>query len=330
MGVGPGVGGPPRAGVGGPGRLWVRHDNDDGSRPSRPRPARQPPRRRPPRGHSSSHRPRRRRTRGCSTSLLPAFEATTPGCKVEVVAVGSGAAIKMGETGDADVLLVHSPAAEEEFMATGKGLEDRQVMYNDFVVVGPASDPAGIKGMTVASDAFTKIAEAKATFLSRGDDSGTQAKELTIWKEAGIEPSGTWYQETGQGMSATLRITGGEEGLHALRPGDVPDDQGRDRTRHPGRRGHGPLQPVQRDHPEGRRRTLTARPEVRRLDRLARGAGAHRELRRGEVRPGAVHAERGRHAVTAGDRASRPPPFRPGAAPPVGAGASGEPPRRRC
>ena len=144
--------------------------------------------------------------------LIPAFEKDYPMYNTKVVAVGSGEALKMGETGDADVLLVHSPAAEEKFMADGFGVDRHAVMYNDFIIVGPTSDPAGIKGMTVAADAFTKIADTKSTFFTRGDDSGTHAKELTIWKAAGIIPSGDWYVKTGQGMGETLTVADQKSG----------------------------------------------------------------------------------------------------------------------
>lgn len=137
--------------------------------------------------------------------LIPAFEAAYP-YRVKVIAVGSGEALRLGETGDADVLLVHSPAAEETFMQEGYGVERKAVMYNDFVIVGPVSDPAGIKGMTDAAAAFAAIAEAKALFFTRGDQSGTHTKELSIWKAAGLEPQGDWYKSTGQGMGATLTI----------------------------------------------------------------------------------------------------------------------------
>jgi len=144
---------------------------------------------------------------GLFDTLIPAFNAVYPQYTVKVVAVGSGEALKLGETGDADVLLVHSPAAEKIFMDNGFGLERKAVMYNDFIIVGPAADPAKIKGMTVAADAFAAIAKAEATFFSRGDDSGTNAKEKTIWKAANVTPSGAWYQTTGQGMGETLTIT---------------------------------------------------------------------------------------------------------------------------
>jgi tungstate transport system substrate-binding protein len=152
---------------------------------------------------------------GLFDELIPAFNEAYPQYTVKVVAVGSGEALKLGETGDADVLLVHSPAAEKEFMANGYGVDRKAVMYNDFIIVGPAADPAEIKGMTDASDAFAAIAGAQALFFSRGDDSGTHNKEKAIWKEAGITPAGDWYQITGQGMGETLTITDQKSG-HTL------------------------------------------------------------------------------------------------------------------
>ena len=137
--------------------------------------------------------------------LVPAFENETD-LQVKTVAVGSGEAIELGSRGEADVLLVHSPDDEEEFMASGKGGTRRLVMHNDFVVVGPPDDPAGIRGMS-STAALERIAQnAEAPFISRGDDSGTHALELKLWDEAGVRPAGSWYQETGQGMGATLRI----------------------------------------------------------------------------------------------------------------------------
>jgi tungstate transport system substrate-binding protein len=137
--------------------------------------------------------------------LIPAFEAAS-GYTVKTVAVGSGAALKLGTEGNADVLLVHSPAAEQEFMAAGSGVGRELVMHNRFLVVGPPSDPAGIKGMTSTADAFAKIADAGAAFVSRGDGSGTEAKELGYWKALGITPDPAWYIQSGQGMAATLQI----------------------------------------------------------------------------------------------------------------------------
>lgn len=137
--------------------------------------------------------------------LLPEFEQRYH-CKVDVVAVGSGQAIKLGQDGNCDVLLVHSPDAERKFVAEGYGINRLDVMYNDFVLVGPASDPAGIRGMTNAAEAFKKIAQAGATFISRGDESGTHVKEKTIWKQAGLTPEGPWYLSVGQGMGAVLNM----------------------------------------------------------------------------------------------------------------------------
>jgi tungstate transport system substrate-binding protein len=136
--------------------------------------------------------------------LVPAFERES-GRQVKTVAVGSGEAIELGSRGEADVLLVHSPDDEEAFMATGKGGTRRLVMHNDFVIVGPPDDPAGIRGLS-STEALTSISENEAPFMSRGDDSGTHNLELKLWDEAGVKPSGSWYQETGQGMGATLRI----------------------------------------------------------------------------------------------------------------------------
>ena len=137
--------------------------------------------------------------------LGPLFEEQT-GYNLKPIAVGSGAALRLGEEGEADVVLVHSPAAEREFMAAGFGTERRTVMYNDFVLVGPAADPAGIMGQTSALAAMRAIAAAEATFVSRGDDSGTHRLELGLWEQAGIEPGGGWYVESGTGMGDTLNI----------------------------------------------------------------------------------------------------------------------------
>ena len=137
--------------------------------------------------------------------LLPDFEAQA-GVPVDVIAVGSGQALKLGEDGNADVLLVHSRAKEDEFMAAGHGVRREDVMYNDFVILGPESDPAGIKGITSAAEAFKKLAEMQSTFISRGDESGTHTKELAIWKAAGLEPAGDWYVSAGQGMGEVLTM----------------------------------------------------------------------------------------------------------------------------
>ena len=146
--------------------------------------------------------------------LVPLFEERT-GYAVKTIAVGSGAALRLGEEGEADVILAHSPDAEEEFMAAGHGANRRLVMHNDFVIVGPAGDPAGIRGLDDAAEAFRRIAAAGAAFLSRGDESGTHTKELKIWGSAGVNPSGRWYQETGTGMGPTLLVAD-EKGGYAL------------------------------------------------------------------------------------------------------------------
>jgi tungstate transport system substrate-binding protein len=138
--------------------------------------------------------------------LLPIFEKTT-GYFVKTIAVGSGQAMAMGQKGEADVLLVHSPEAEKKFMADGYGVNRRLVMHNDYIIVGPKTDPAGINGSKSSVEAFRKIASANAVFMSRGDNSGTHAKEKAIWKAAGINPEGQkWYQQTGLGMGQTLNV----------------------------------------------------------------------------------------------------------------------------
>lgn len=146
--------------------------------------------------------------------LVPDFEQRT-GYTVKTVAVGSGEAMKMGQECNADVLLVHSPSAEKDFMSNNYGSDRRLVMHNDFVIVGPSSDPAGIKGSATAVEAFTKIANAGSPFITRGDASGTNSKELAIWKSANITPAGDWYIESGQGMLATLQIAS-EKGAYTL------------------------------------------------------------------------------------------------------------------
>ena len=144
--------------------------------------------------------------------LLPIFEKKT-GYFVKTIAVGSGQAMAMGEKGEADVLLVHSPAAEEKFVAGGFGINRKLIMHNDYIIVGPSEDSAKIKGMKSASESFKKIASAKALFLSRGDNSGTNSKEKDIWKAAAINLEGEkWYQQTGLGMGQTLNVTAEKKG----------------------------------------------------------------------------------------------------------------------
>ncbi len=145
------------------------------------------------------------RDSGLLDELLPIFTEET-GIQVKVVAVGSGQALAMGRRGDADVLLTHAPAAEEKFMAAGWGELREVVMFNDFVIVGPAGDPAEVKAAQSAVDAFRRIARARATFVSRGDDSGTHKKERALWDKAGVVPGGAWYRVAGAGMAQALRI----------------------------------------------------------------------------------------------------------------------------
>jgi tungstate transport system substrate-binding protein len=142
---------------------------------------------------------------GLLAYLLPFFEEES-GVTIEVIAVGTGQALQLGEDGNADVLMVHARAREDAFMDAGHGVRREDLMYNDFVIVGPASDPAGIQGMKKAPKALANIAEAGAAFVSRGDDSGTHTKEKAIWAEAGVEPEGDWYISAGQGMGAVLTM----------------------------------------------------------------------------------------------------------------------------
>ncbi|MCB1433486.1 MAG: substrate-binding domain-containing protein, partial [Alphaproteobacteria bacterium] len=149
--------------------------------------------------------------------LLPLYKAKS-GVDVHVVAVGTGQALKNAQNCDGDVVLVHAKSAEEKFVADGYGVKRTDLMYNDFIVVGAPADPAGVNGSKDTIDSFKKIAAAKAPFASRGDDSGTNKKELQLWKEAGIDPktdSGGWYRETGSGMGATLN-TGIGMGAYVL------------------------------------------------------------------------------------------------------------------
>lgn len=147
--------------------------------------------------------------------LLPAFTAQS-GYQVRLVAAGSGQALKIGEQGNADVILLHSPDAEEEFIANGFGIDRRLVMHNDFVIVGPSSDPASLRSKPDLVSAFESIFSSASTFVSRGDGSGTHVKELAIWKDAGLDPQGQdWYLETGQGQGNTLSIAS-EKGGYSL------------------------------------------------------------------------------------------------------------------
>lgn len=148
------------------------------------------------------------RNSGLLDAILPVFQASS-GTEVRVVAVGTGQAIKNAVNGDGDILMVHARAAEEEFVAQGWGVERFDLMFNDFVLVGPADDPAGVAGMDDVVAAIGQIAQSRAVFTSRGDDSGTHKAELALWQTAGVDvvaQSGTWYRETGAGMGTTLNI----------------------------------------------------------------------------------------------------------------------------
>ena len=147
---------------------------------------------------------------GLLDELLPPFEEKFD-VRVDVVAVGTGAAIELGRNGDADIIFVHARAAEDEFVANGYGVNRRDVMYNDFVVLGPPADPAGIRDTETAVEAFQKIEAEGAEFVSRGDDSGTNKKELSIWDSAGITPDGSWYLESGQGMGPSINMANERE-----------------------------------------------------------------------------------------------------------------------
>ncbi len=149
---------------------------------------------------------------GLLDTLIPIFEKQT-GYFVKTIAVGSGQAMKMGERGEADVMLVHSPDAEKKFIEEGYGINRRLVMHNDFILVGPPSDPAKIKSVKSSAEAMKQIAKTESLFLSRGDNSGTHAKEKTLWKKAEITPAGQkWYQETGLGMGQTLGVAAEKKG----------------------------------------------------------------------------------------------------------------------
>jgi tungstate transport system substrate-binding protein len=139
--------------------------------------------------------------------IQPVFEQALD-IRAHVIAVGTGKALELGRRGDVDVVLVHAKAAEQAFVKAGYGVARHEIMYNDFVIVGPPGDPAGVRGLQDAGKAFAGIAGASATFVSRGDDSGTHKKENAIWKQAAITPQGAWYRQVGQGMGKTLQIAG--------------------------------------------------------------------------------------------------------------------------
>jgi len=137
--------------------------------------------------------------------ILPPFEEKC-NVKIHIISVGTGKAIKLGENGDVDIILVHARKAEDKFVSDGYGVNRQDVMYNDFIILGPQNDPATISGLKDINEVLRRIYNAKYTFVSRGDDSGTDKKEKSLWSKAGLNPAGSWYLETGQGMSATLRI----------------------------------------------------------------------------------------------------------------------------
>ena len=139
--------------------------------------------------------------------IQPVFEAELD-IRVHVIAVGTGKALRLAREGDVDVVLVHARSAEDKLVADGYGVNRQNVMYNDFVLVGPDSDPANIRGTTDASNALSRIVASKSLFISRGDTSGTHKKELQLWEQAGIKPQGQWYREAGQGMGKVLQIAG--------------------------------------------------------------------------------------------------------------------------
>ncbi len=142
---------------------------------------------------------------GLMAYLLPRFEAKCS-CRIDVIAVGTGQALKLGANGDIDLVVVHDPQSEKKFVDDGYGIERRTFMMNDFVIVGPTRDPAGVRKLKAAAQALAKIAKAGEPFVSRGDESGTHLKEKYLWREAGIQPSGSWYLEIGQGMGAVLTM----------------------------------------------------------------------------------------------------------------------------
>lgn len=145
---------------------------------------------------------------GLSEILLPEIKADLD-LDVELIVVGTGQALRLGEAGDVDAILVHARAAEEQFLAAGFGTHRREIMYNDFIFIGPKDDPAHVAGADSAIEALQRIATAKAPFVSRGDDSGTNKKELGLWSEAGITPEGAWYRAAGSGMGTTLNTASG-------------------------------------------------------------------------------------------------------------------------
>lgn len=148
---------------------------------------------------------------GLLAELLPPFEKAN-NCRVDVIAVGTGKAIKLGQNGDVDVILVHARSKEDKFVADGFGVDRRDVMYNDFIVLGPDADPAKVVGTTDVAAAMARIADSKSTFVSRGDDSGTHTREKQLWKAGSVTPGGEWYLEAGRGMGDVIIMTNERQG----------------------------------------------------------------------------------------------------------------------
>ena len=236
--------------------------------------------------------------------LLPDFEKKF-GAKVDVVAVGSGQALEIGGKGDADVLLVHSRKGEDQFVKDGNAKQRFDVMYNDFIIVGPKEDPAKIRGMAAAKDAFKAIMDAKATFVSRGDKSGTNTKELSIWSSIPVTPTKemTWYNSIGQGMGDTLLFANEKQGYTLADRGTylsmkdkLPEltscvggaslAENKDKALlNP----YGVLPVNPEKHPNV---NADSGAEVRGVDPLARDPEDDRRLRRGQVRPTSLLRER--------------------------------------
>ena len=225
--------------------------------------------------------------------LVPMFEQAT-GYSVKTISVGTGQALALAARGEADVTLAHAPALEKKYVEEGKMLNRRLVMYNDFVVIGPADDPARVKGLK-AAEALRRIAEASARFVSRGDKSGTHLLEQALWKQAGVEPRGTWYIESGQGMGQTLLIANERKAYALTDRGTYLAFQKRVEL---------PIL-VEKDRPllniysvmevnpaNGPRVNAAAGKGLRRLHAVARRAGGHQDLRGRQVRAAAVRADR--------------------------------------
>ncbi len=217
---------------------------------------------------------------------------------MKVVAQGTGQALDTGRRGDADVVFVHAKSAEEKFLAEGQGVKRYPVMYNDFVLIGPKSDPAGIKGMKDIAEALKTIKAKQAPFISRGDRSGTHIAELKLWKDAGIDiekDKGPWYKAIGQGMGAALNTAGASNAYVLSDRGTWIHFKNKGDLAHPGRRRQAPVQPVRRDAGESGQapeREEGARPAVHRLADLAGGPEGHRQLQ--DRRRAAVLPERQR------------------------------------